>query len=53
MGRAIHAAESGVVTKVEYRTTGYGLKVVVDHGGRPDHPLRPLQRDLCIGGAAG
>lgn len=33
MGRAIHAAESGVVTKVEYRTTGYGLKVVVDHGG--------------------
>ena len=33
MGRAIHAAESGVVTNVEYRQTGYGLKVVIDHGG--------------------
>ena len=33
MGRPIHAAESGVVTNVEYRTTGYGLKVVIDHGG--------------------
>ena len=33
MGRPIHAAESGVVTKVEYRQTGYGLKVVIDHGG--------------------
>ena len=32
-GRAIHAAESGVVTNVEYRQTGYGLKVVIDHGG--------------------
>ncbi|MBC5582554.1 peptidoglycan DD-metalloendopeptidase family protein [Anaerofilum sp. BX8] len=33
MGRPIHAAEGGIVTKVEYRTTGYGLKVVIDHGG--------------------
>jgi len=33
MGRAIHAAADGTVIKVEYRSTGYGLKVVLDHGG--------------------
>ena len=33
LGRPVHAAANGTVIKVEYRSTGYGLKVIIDHGG--------------------